>query len=196
MNYTLWHLQQRVNKLIEQQGEDAHCAAWIYTAEDCMIYDENDAPQYPAVEDSELAERIFNDVGNIDYIYTVIQECVDESTEEQLMLQQQELASWQELSPLNCPYSISTSIATPMQLTSKDGHMVVDFYPVKFHTGEIHNRLMLKVVTFCGKTQSKSYINKKDFQYEFDSRTHGYGYQVTDESMIPQFYNSGMGMAC
>ncbi len=83
-----------------------------------------------------------------------------------------------------------------MQLTSKDGNMVVDFYPVKFHTGEIHNRLMLKVVTFMGATQSKRYINKKDFQYEFDSRTHGYGYQVTDESMIPQFYNSAMGMAC
>ena len=58
-----------------------------------------------------------------------------------------------------------------MQLTSKDGNMVVDFYPVKFATGEIHNRLMLKVVTFMGKTQSKRYINKKDFQYEFDSRT-------------------------
>ena len=91
MNYTLWHLQQRVNKLIEQQGEDAHCAAWIYTAEDCVIYDDNDAPQYPAVEDSELSERIFNDVGNIDHIYTVIQECVDEVTEEQLMQQQQEM---------------------------------------------------------------------------------------------------------
>ena len=76
-----------------------------------------------------------------------------------------------------------------MQLTSKDGNMVVDFYPVKFATGEIHNRLMLKVVTFMGTTQSKSYINKKDFQYEFDSRTHGYGYQVTDESMIPQLFN-------
>ena len=83
-----------------------------------------------------------------------------------------------------------------MQLTSKDGNMVVDFYPVKFATGEIHNRLMLKVVTFCGKTQSKSYINKKDFSREVDSRTEGYGYQVTDESMLPQFYNSGMGMAC
>ena len=83
-----------------------------------------------------------------------------------------------------------------MQLTSKDGNMVVDFYPVKFHTGEIHNRLMLKVVTFMGKTQSKRYINKKDFQYEFDSRTHGYGYQVTDESMIPQLFNSAMGCAC
>ena len=83
-----------------------------------------------------------------------------------------------------------------MQLTSKDGNMVVDFYPVKFATGEIHNRLMLKVVTFMGKTQSKRYINKKDFQYEFDSRTHGYGYQVTDESMIPQLFNSAMGCAC
>ena len=81
-----------------------------------------------------------------------------------------------------------------MQLTSKDGNMVVDFYPVKFATGEIHNRLMLKVVTFMGKTQSKRYINKKDFQYEFDSRVDGYGYQVTDESMIPQLFNSGMGM--
>ena len=83
-----------------------------------------------------------------------------------------------------------------MQLTSKDGNMVVDFYPVKFATGEIHNRLMLKVVTFMGKTQSKRYINKKDFQYEFDSRTHGYGYQVTDESMIPQLFNSAMACAC
>ena len=85
---------------------------------------------------------------------------------------------------------------TAMQLTSKDGNMVVDFYPVKFATGEIHNRLMLKVVTFMGATQSKSYINKKDFQYEFDSRTHGYGYQVTDESMLPQLFNSAMGMSC
>ena len=92
MNYTLWHLQQRVNKLIEQQGEDAHCAAWIYTKEDCHLKDENGEFDYDnVVEDPEVVERIFNDVGNIDYIYQVIQECVDEVTEEQLMLQQQEL---------------------------------------------------------------------------------------------------------
>ena len=84
-----------------------------------------------------------------------------------------------------------------MQLTSKDGNMVVDFYPVKFATGEIHNRLMLKVVTFMKcKTQSKRYINKKDFKYEFDSRTEGYGYQVTDESMLPQLFNSAWECAC
>ena len=91
MNYTLQQLKDRVNTLIEQQGETAYCAAWIYTAEDCVIYDENDEPQYPAHTDQELSERIFNDVGNIDYIYQVIQECVDESTEEQLMQQQQEM---------------------------------------------------------------------------------------------------------
>jgi len=93
MNYTLKQLQERVNKLIELQGENAPCAAWIYTAEDCMIRDEDDEPKYlPEEVSSELAERIFNDVGNIDYIYTVIQECVDEVTEEQYMALQQELS--------------------------------------------------------------------------------------------------------
>jgi len=91
MNYTLKQLQDRVNRLVEQQGENAHCAAWIYTAEDCVMYDENEEPQYPAHMDQELSERIFNDVGNIDHIYTVIQECVDEVTEEQFMKIQQEL---------------------------------------------------------------------------------------------------------
>ena len=94
MNYTLKELQQRVNQLIENQGEDAYCAAWIYTKEDCHLKDENGEFDYDnTVEDSEVVERIFNDVGNIDYIYQVIQECVDEVTEEQLMLQQQELTT-------------------------------------------------------------------------------------------------------
>ena len=87
MNYTLKQLQQRVNQLIENQGEDASCAAWIYTKEDCYV-DEN---MEETVEDPEVVERIFNDVGNIDYIYQVIQECVDEVTEEQFVQQQQEL---------------------------------------------------------------------------------------------------------
>ena len=93
MNYTLKELQDQVNQLIEKQGEDAHCAAWIYTAEDCTI-DDVDAQtiDYVAMENPELSERIFNDVGRIDYIYNVIQECVDEVTEEQYMLLQQELA--------------------------------------------------------------------------------------------------------
>jgi len=92
MNFTLKQLQQRVNNLIEEQGEDAYCGAWIYTKEDCFLTDENGEQEYVCDKHPELTERIFNDIGNVDYIYTVIQECVDEVTEEQFMLQQQELA--------------------------------------------------------------------------------------------------------
>ena len=91
MNYTLKQLQERVNQLIESQGEDAYCAAWIYTKEDvCNITDDGDEV-YPCEDNPELTERIFNDVGNVDYIYQVIQESVDEATEEQFMVLQQEL---------------------------------------------------------------------------------------------------------
>ena len=93
MNYTLKQLQDRVNSMIKEQGEDAECAAWIYTKNDCHLKDEDGNTDYDNnVEDPEVLERIFDDVGNIDYIYEVIQDCVDEATEEQLMLQQQELA--------------------------------------------------------------------------------------------------------
>ena len=91
MNYNLGQLQKLVNNMVKIQGENAPCAAWIYTAEDCMIRDENDEPTYPCDKNPELAQRIFNDVGNNDYIYQVIQECVDEFTEEHLMQQQQEI---------------------------------------------------------------------------------------------------------
>ena len=93
MNYTLKQLQDRVSSMIKEQGEDAYCAAWIYTKEDCMIRDkDDDEPVFlPEEINSELAERIFDDVGNIDYIYQVIQECVDEVVEEKVMQQQQEM---------------------------------------------------------------------------------------------------------
>ena len=91
MNYTLQQLKDRVNTLIEQQGETAYCAAWIYTKEDCFLTDDNGEQEYPCDEHPELAERIYNDIRNNDYIYQVIQESVDEATEEQFMILQQEL---------------------------------------------------------------------------------------------------------
>ena len=83
-----------------------------------------------------------------------------------------------------------------MQLTSKDANMIVDFYPVKYADGTISNRLILKVLTFSNCTQSTRYINKKDFQYEVDSRVEGYGYVVTDMHTEPQLFNSGLTCAC
>ena len=92
MNYTLQQLKDRVNTLIEQQGETAYCAAWIYTKEDCYLKDENGDIDYDnVVEDPVVVNRIMDEVGNIDYIYQVIQESVDEVTEEQLVQYQQEL---------------------------------------------------------------------------------------------------------
>ena len=96
MNYRLKDLQERVNKLIEEQGEDAECGAWIYTKNDCNLKDEDGNTDYSKnVEDPALLRRIFDDVGNIDYIYATIQECVDEVVEEQLMQYQQELVEVQ-----------------------------------------------------------------------------------------------------
>ena len=78
--------------MIKEQGEDAECAAWIYTKEDIHMKDENGEVDYDIeVNDPALVARIFDDVGNIDYIYQVIQEAVDEVTEEQLVQYQQEL---------------------------------------------------------------------------------------------------------
>ena len=85
---------------------------------------------------------------------------------------------------------------TAMQLTAKNGNMVVDFYPVKFADGTINNRHMLKIVTFMGTSQSKSYINKKDFDREVESRVHGYGYEVTDMHTDYQLFNSALCPAC
>ena len=74
--------------------------------------------------------------------------------------------------------------------------MVVDFYPVRFADGEISTRYILKTVTFMGKTQSKRYILKKDFNREVYCRVEGYGYEVTDMHTDPQLFNSAMSLAC
>ena len=78
--------------MITELGEDADCAAWIYTKNDCHLKDKDGEFDYDnVVEDPEVLARIFDDVGNIDYIYQVIQESVDEVVEEQLVQYQQEL---------------------------------------------------------------------------------------------------------
>ena len=83
-----------------------------------------------------------------------------------------------------------------MQLTAKNGNVVVDFYPVKYADGTTNTRHMLKIVTFMNDQQSMSYINKKDMGREIDSRVYGYGYEVTDYHTCPQLFNSAMSLAC
>ena len=52
-----------------------------------------------------------------------------------------------------------------MELTSKDGNMVVDFYPVKDWDNNIINNRILKVLSFRGDQQKKMLITRDEFYY-------------------------------
>ena len=76
-----------------------------------------------------------------------------------------------------------------MELTSKDGNMVVDFYPVKKWDGEMINNRMLKVLSFRGDTQKKMIISKDEFYYQVREYILNNKYQVTSEYMPPQYHS-------
>tara|TARA_B100000287_G_scaffold87665_1_gene80276 strand:+ start:123 stop:362 length:240 start_codon:yes stop_codon:yes gene_type:complete len=74
-----------------------------------------------------------------------------------------------------------------MELTSKDGNMIVDFYPVKnWDNNIIHNRI-LKVLSFRGDTQKKMLITGDEFYYQVKEYIEKYKYNITSEYMPPQF---------
>ena len=76
-----------------------------------------------------------------------------------------------------------------MELTSKDGNMVVDFYPVKNWGGDLINNRMLKVLSFRGDTQKKMIITRDEFYYQVREYVKDCKYNVTSEYMPPQYIN-------
>ena len=79
---------------------------------------------------------------------------------------------------------------TTMQLTSKNGTMVVDFYPI-----EGDSQFVYKVLKFQGiDTMSTKCITQKDFEYECRERL-SLGYQVTGTNTEPVKVNP-MNGAC
>ena len=74
-----------------------------------------------------------------------------------------------------------------MELTSKDGNMVVDFYPVKTWDNKLINNRMLKVLSFRGDTQKKMLITRQEFYYQVKEYIKDYKYNVTSEYMPAQF---------
>ena len=76
-----------------------------------------------------------------------------------------------------------------MELTSKDGNMVVDFYPVKNWDGEMINNRILKVLSFRGDKQKKMIITRDEFYYQVREYIKDCKYNVTSEYMPPQFIN-------
>jgi hypothetical protein len=74
-----------------------------------------------------------------------------------------------------------------MELTSKDGNMVVDFYPVKdWNNNSINNR-MLKVLSFRGDRQKKMLITTTEFHSQVKEYVEDFKYLITSEYMPPQF---------
>ena len=76
-----------------------------------------------------------------------------------------------------------------MQITSNGGSMVVDFYPVKDWDNTPINNRILKVLSFRGDTQRKMLITRDEFYYQVKQYVEKHKYQITDDSMIPQFHN-------
>ena len=74
-----------------------------------------------------------------------------------------------------------------MELTSKDGNMVVDFYPVKDLDNNLINNRMLKVLSFRGDKQKKMLITKDEFYYQVREYILQCKYKVTSEYMPAQF---------
>ena len=74
-----------------------------------------------------------------------------------------------------------------MELTSKDGNMVVDFYPVKDLDNNLINNRMLKVLSFRGDQQKKMLISKDEFYSQVREYIMQYKYKVTNEDYPVQF---------
>ena len=76
-----------------------------------------------------------------------------------------------------------------MEITSKDGNMVVDFYPVKNWNGELIANRMLKVLSFRGDQQKKMIISRDEFYYQVREYIMQCKYKVTNEYYPAQFIN-------
>ena len=82
-----------------------------------------------------------------------------------------------------------------MELTSRDGNMVVDFYPVKNWGGDLINNRMLKVLSFRGDMQKKMIISRDEFYYQVREYIKDCKYKVTSEYMPAQFVNQSEVLA-
>ena len=76
-----------------------------------------------------------------------------------------------------------------MELTSKDGNMVVDFYPVKDLDNNLINNRILKVLSFKGDKQKKMLITRDEFYYQVREYILQCKYNVTSEYMPAQYIN-------
>ena len=77
MYRTLSELRDSINSMIESQGENAPCAAFVFTKEDVFEYDvdDNEDKYFPTV----FTEDVLCDEGGSSYIYEQVGEMIDDA---------------------------------------------------------------------------------------------------------------------
>ena len=79
-NISLLKLKERVQSLIDQQGEDAPVCAFIFTNEDVFVMDKDGNHESPARR--EIAETVLFNLNEYDHIYTEIFNVIDQEIAE------------------------------------------------------------------------------------------------------------------
>lgn len=75
MSYTLKQLKDRVDLMIQEQGEDAPVAYWVFSANDVLtMNDDGDEVYYS----EEITGKVLTEVHEGDYIYEQIAECIED----------------------------------------------------------------------------------------------------------------------
>ena len=77
MYRTLSELRNSINQMIERQGEDAGCAAFVFTKEDVFELEGLDLNQeryFPTL----FTQDVLADVGGSSYIYEQVGEMIDD----------------------------------------------------------------------------------------------------------------------
>ena len=74
---TLSELRDSINQLIESQGENAACAAFVFTQHDVFEFNEetNQEDYFPSL----FTQDVLADVGGSDYIYEQVGEMIDDA---------------------------------------------------------------------------------------------------------------------
>jgi transcriptional/translational regulatory protein YebC/TACO1 len=77
MYRTLGELRNSINQMIEQQGEDAGCAAFVFTQHD--VFEFNEETNQDDYFSTLFTEDVLADVGGCDYIYEQVAEVIDDA---------------------------------------------------------------------------------------------------------------------
>jgi hypothetical protein len=77
MYRTLSELRDSINSMIESQGEDAPCAAFVFTQND--VFELNEETNQDDYFSSLFTQDVLADVGGCSYIYEEVGEMIDDA---------------------------------------------------------------------------------------------------------------------